>query len=398
MPSRRLSVLVAACAAAAALVVGLVIAIGSGRDRDGCASGFAPLGGEEARELAHGRQVCLKQGARLPETFADLARVNEATGQRFGIDTPQALAAAVRAKGRLARTSIPGTAGTWTPVGKGALRADDTSYSSAASFGLGKLAGRVVDFAYDDAGRQLFAAVANGGVWRSADLGDHWTSIAGGTLIAVTGDNAFGGNTYPGLGAYWSTDAGRTWHKAKGLPDGAMGFRVQAQPDKPEVVYAATGFGLYRSTDAGRSYVNVALPTGDCAGNSLKPGCFLANVVTDVVVQGPDRFGHSGGAVLAAVGWRSGAAKNIDGTVQAPANGIYESPTGEQGSFTKLAADGFAAQDRIGRVSLGVAHGPAQNHDYVYAVVQDAVHAQPGSHRARPEQDPDVPQRGVRVA
>jgi len=158
VPSRRLSVLVAACAAAAALVVGLVIAIGSGRDRDGCASGFAPLGGEEARELAHGRQVCLKQGARLPETFADLARVNEATGQRFGIDTPQALAAAVRAKGRLARTSIPGTAGTWTPVGKGALRADDTSYSSAASFGLGKLAGRVVDFAYDDAGRQPTAA------------------------------------------------------------------------------------------------------------------------------------------------------------------------------------------------------------------------------------------------
>ncbi|MDP8927555.1 MAG: hypothetical protein M3O70_03005, partial [Actinomycetota bacterium] len=141
------------------------------------------------------------------------------------------------------------------------------------------------------------------------------------------------------------------------------------------VVYVATSKGLYRSTDAGRTYANVSLPTGECAGRTDDQRCIFANYVTDVVVQAPDRFGNPGGEVLAAVGFRGGSAATgwPNGEPYAPYNGLYRSPTGEPGSFVKLPAPGFAPQERIGRVELGVAEGPAQNHDYVYAVVQDAV-------------------------
>jgi hypothetical protein len=96
------------------------------------------------------------------------------------------------------------------------------------------------------------------------------------------------------------------------------------------------------------SWTNVNLPTGNgvaagqpnCTGNaSIAAGCFLANQVTDVVVQGNPKSGITGqpGAVLAAVGWRAGTKEDKDGTVQSPNNGIYESDTGAPGSFTKVA-------------------------------------------------------------
>ncbi len=79
--------------------------------------------------------------------------------------------------------------------------------------------------------------------------------------------------------------------------------------------------------------------------------------------------------MLAAVGWRDGARKNFNGVPEAPANGLYSSASGKPGSFKRLdaSAHGFAQQNRIGRVEMGIASGPRQNHDYVYAVVQDSV-------------------------
>jgi hypothetical protein len=400
---RRLPVLLAALLLVVAGGAVALLVRGSGGDRaSACPKGTAPLAGEQLRELRErvgrpegerrqrGPLLCKREGVRLPESFGELSRMTTSTAARLGADRPGALAAAVDAKESLAGASIPGTAGAWTPVGKGPLRADDPAYPSGTIFGNAKIAGRVTDFAYDPKGRQLFAAVANGGVWRSPDLAQSWASIGeslrtqtigavawtpagGGTLIALSGDNATGAFTYSGLGAFWTTDDGHTWNRATGIPNGAMGFRLAVAAGDPNVVYAATGFGLYRSSDAGRSFVNVELPTGRCAGDSTRPACFLANVVTDVVVQSADRYGHSGGAVLAAVGWRSGAQKNADGTVQAPANGLYSSSTGAPGTFTRLAPPGFTPQDRIGRVSLGIADGPAQDHAYLYAVVQDAL-------------------------
>lgn len=373
-----------------------------------CPRGFSALSDEYLRELRGGarperqeresgerarpdrRRVCLRDGVRRPEPFADLARANEAATTRLGLDRPGAYAAAVRQKRRLDSTTIPGTAGAWTPVGSGPLIFDDPDHPD--NFGLSRGAGRITDFAYDQRADHLFAAVASGGVWLSTDRAGSWRSIGdtlptqtvgavgftpagGGTVIALTGDNAFGGNTYAGNGIYWSDDLGANWHKARGAPEGAQGFRVVVRADEPDTAYAATGAGLYRSTDAGRSWANVSLPTGECAGAPLSQrGCALANVVTDVQVQAADAFGNRGGAVTAAVGWRDGRRVSIGGVVEAPANGIYVSDSGSPGSFSQIPdSAGFLSSKRVGRVSLGSASGPKQNHDYLYALVQDSV-------------------------
>src|SRR6185503_13429456 len=81
-----------------------------------------------------------------------------------------------------------------------------------------------------------------------------------------------------------------------------------------------------------------------------------------------------------AVGWRGGTRTfTINGTTyqQAPSNGVYRSMNGTPGSFAKVAVGGapagFTPQDRIGRIELGAVNGPLQDHDIVYAIVQDAV-------------------------
>ncbi|MCW3015252.1 MAG: hypothetical protein JWO02_2344 [Solirubrobacterales bacterium] len=383
-----------------------------GQERQGASGGEAERereaqrereakGGRATGELipadvrVEGKGFCLKEGVRKPEPFNDLTRANTSVTSRLGFDRPGQYAAAARQKTQVARTGrdIAGTAGTWKPVGDGHVIFDDPAYTNTNGLagGLSRASGRIADYAYDAAGERLFAAVAQGGVWTSTDDGKSWTSIgdnlptqivgavawtpaAGGTLVALTGDNAFGGNTYGGQGIFWSTDLGKTWKKAKGAPDGAQGFRVVTQDDRPDTLYAATGFGLYRSTNAGRSWTDVVLPTGDCAGKTTtRKGCFLANVVTDVQVRSADTFGHDGGAVAASVGWRAGRKQNTDGSVQAPSNGMYLSGTGAPGSFSKVPdSAGFTPSARVGRVSLGSAYGPHQNHNYLYAVVQDS--------------------------
>ncbi|MHB8658931.1 MAG: hypothetical protein ACYC91_13430 [Solirubrobacteraceae bacterium] len=322
---------------------------------------------------------------------AEAASFDAQLAARLGA-TPDGYAAAVAARRRIAARGpkVPGGSSIWRPAASGPLVADSPSYPDSAAEGYGDLSGRVSSFAYDSLHRRVFAAASQGGVWQSDNLGVSWRSVArglptqiigavgytpagGGTIIAATGDNAFGAYTYGGLGVYWSRDDGRRWYRASGIPNGALSFRVAIDPGNPKIVYVASGLGLYRSANAGRRFVNVALPTGRCAGNSLQADCFLANVVTDVVVQSADRFGHGDGAVLAAVGWRAGALPNQDGSPQSPANGLYSSASGRPGTFTRLGAPGFAAQGRIGRVALGVATGRDQNHGYVYAEVQDAV-------------------------
>jgi photosystem II stability/assembly factor-like uncharacterized protein len=327
-----------------------------------------------------------------PESNRDLAKFNEYAGTRQGSDSPQQFAKALRQRDRLeaqaAAAGIPGTGGTWTPYGKGPLIGDDPTYPTTNGDGFGKINGRVNDLAYVASSKKLYAAVAQGGVWESGNLGEKWTSIGdnlpiqstgaiahtsagGGTLIVATGDHAFS-NDYAGVGAYWTTDEGKTWHKAKGSPVGALSFRVAVDPNNPNVVYLATGQGLFRSTDAGRSFTNVNLPTGDCAGDSSKPNCFFANVVTDVAVQPKDKLGHEGGAVIAAVGWRAGQFPNFNGKPQAPANGLYRSENGTPGSFQKVPdSAGFTPTERAARTEFGVTTGEDQNSEILYAIAQD---------------------------
>ncbi|MGH8969275.1 MAG: choice-of-anchor J domain-containing protein [Actinomycetes bacterium] len=290
--------------------------------------------------------------------------------------------------------AVDGSEGTGSLYGQGPLIVNDPRYPEVNGLGLAHNSGRIDSFAWDPQAERLFAAVASGGVWRSDDkaktwtnaTGDlptavtgavGWTTANGGTLLALTGEPTFGSYAYTGQGAYYSTDLGKTWTKAAGVPDGGLGFEIAVDPANPSKVYAATQLGLFASTDGGRSYKNANLPTGECSGVTdvgARPKCALANVVTDVVVAKGDGVGTTTkpGTVVATVGWRGGTKTNPDGSVQSAENGVYRSTSGSTNTFTKLAAGGFAPQDNIGRVELGGTVGAKQDHDLLYAVVQDA--------------------------
>ncbi len=332
---------------------------------------------------------------------------------------PGAMLAAGQAKVRMqpAKTQIRGADGQWQEYGRG------PGYTSGLAQQLGaapvpdiygsRHAGRIDDFAYDSRNQRLFAAVGTGGIWMSEardgdvrTLGDYWVPIGdnlpslatggvlytpagGGTVVAAGGDSVMSTGAYHGIGAFWSNDLGLNWQRAEGFPDDALVFNTANDEANPRILYIASSMGLFRSEDAGRSFVNVALPTtAECAGNEDRNSpCNLANVVSDVVVQAPGgstgvSCSASGCPVLAAVGWRAGP-ELYPGTdiPQAPANGLYKSTTGQAGSFVRLNPPpvdpvteiGFTSQERIGRIEMGVASGPDQDHGYVYAMVQDAA-------------------------
>lgn len=370
--------------------------------KKGCPSGYIKADHEEAEMAGAGE----KKGACLnidhPELPEDIAKFGEAAALRFGGERPGQMRTALRQKAHLADDpNVSGANGTWQALGKGPLISNDPTYPSTYGGAYGKLAGRISDYAYDTGTNRLFATAAQGGVWQSNDRGDNWYSISdgqnglpiqsvggiawtpaggdGGTLVVATGDHAFS-NDYSGMGVYYTTDEGKSWKHAKGVPDGGLSFQVVVDPTEPKRLYAATGLGLFRSDDAGRNWSNVKLPTGDCAGDSFRPNCFFANIVTGVQVQGTDTLGHKGGAVVAAVGWRAGQYPNFNDKPQAPANGIYRSDTGEPGSFTKIGDDaGITPTAQFGRAELGASHGPGQDSRYVYALVQNAKYFTDGT-------------------
>ena len=295
---------------------------------------------------------------------------------------------------------VAGAAGSWAEYGSGPLIANDPDFGHTYGYGWSELNGRIDSLDYDPEAKRIFASTGTGGVWISEDNGDSWQSIGdtlpsqiigavawtpagGGTVIAGGGEPIVGGgNVYVGLGAYWSNDLGKTWNKASGVPEGVMTTQVAVDKAKPELVYLASSLGLFRSADAGRSYANVNLPTSpECAGVTTLGPCRFANVVSDVVVKAPGgTTNEAGGQVLAVVGFYRSTRLWPDGTPYVPQAGLYRSETGEPGSFEYLDVGGdgattvgFAPKTRVGRTEFGAATGDTQDHNYVYAIVQDAI-------------------------
>lgn len=344
----------------------------------------------------------IKKMPRL-ETYQDImARESQLNAMNLGGLTPAEVEGALRrslderdrmvAKGLVAPGRVAGSTGVWKSYSKGPLISNDSRYPSVSGDGQVDVGGRVDSLAYDPRGKRLFAIAGTGGVWMSRDVGKNWVSVGdrlrtqvngavawtaarGGRLLVLSGEALMAFGSRVGLGAFYTSDLGKTWKQAKGIPDGALAFRLAVDPNNQSIVYAATGKGLYRSTNAGETYANVKLPTGECAGKTDNQRCLLANMVTDVAVQGADKFGNRGGRVLAAVGYRAGARPfPTDANLkESPYNGLYRSDTGAPGTFAALPGTGFAPQHRIGRTEFGVASGPEQNHNYVYAIVQDVV-------------------------
>jgi hypothetical protein len=342
-----------------------------------------------------------------PESYAEVAaqqqqRLSQRVAPYSGV-LPGQKRAAVDQRAALSRNAavVPNASAVAVPLGTTPLQANVTGYDQVNGEGLAELSGRVDSLAFDPVHNRLFATIGTGGVWMSTDraktwrsVGDRlpsqvngavgWTTAGGGTLVLASGEPTAGGNNYGGLGAFWSNDLGASWHQSTGVPDNTMGFKVAVDQAHPSTVYVATSLGLFRSTDAGRTFANTKLPTGACAGRTDYGKCEFANWVTDVVVKAPGGATHeAGGQVLAAVGYRAGNRTFVgdDATEHSPANGLYRSNTGAPGTFTMLntiygdgtSPVGFARQERIGRTEMGAAIGDRQNHNFVYALVQDAV-------------------------
>ena len=338
------------------------------------------------------------------ESAAEILAVHDALYRQAGVVPPGAVRKALAQKQAMQAANIAGAGGTWTPYGVGNLRVVGGAYDN--------LGARVDNFDYDPVRKRLFAAIGTGGIWMSeapggdiTKLGDQWVSVGdklpsqivsgvawsaanGGTLIAVGGESVMGSGGYLGLGGFWSDDLGQTWHQASGIPDAALTFRAMTDPAHPEIIYAATSKGLFRSADAGHSYVNVRLPTTeDCVGEEALGPCQFTNYVSDLAIKLPGgatsvACDAKGCPVVAAVGFRTGNGLAFqDGRPMAPANGLYRSDTGEPGTFKRIEVQapdtnvplGFTPQNRIGRISLGAATGESQDHNYLYALVEDAV-------------------------
>lgn len=364
----------------------------------GSAGGVLPADLRAAPDLkatAKAFGVCLPKV--VPDSALELARFAGIQATRGSADSPALLRAAVRQKAVLASQPVRGSTGTWTPLGVGPLISTDPSYTETYGNGFADLSGRITDFAYAQPNKALYATAAQGGVWMSKDQGVSWRSIGdglpfqstsgiawtpahNGTLVVLTGDHAFS-NDYAGLGVYWTVDDGAHWNHAKGVPDGALGFKVAVDPTNPLVLYAATGKGLFRSTDGGRSFTDTRLASKEATcQTSAGANCFFANIVTDVEVQSADGFGHKGGAVVAALGWRAGRYPNFNGVPQAPHNGVFTSTNGLPGTFARTPdGSGITASAEFGRTAFGAAHGAGQNSGYVYALVQNTSYFTTGN-------------------
>lgn len=155
------------------------------------------------------------------------------------------------------------SSGTWKPLGP---------FNGNAINGIG----RVNRMVFHPTNSQIvYACTAAGGLWKSVDGGNNWTTntdqltnIGSSDLLIdhsntdimylATGDRD-GGDTYS-FGVLKSTDGGATWQ-----PSGLSFAQSQAvrisdlymHPSNSDIIIASTRSGIYRSTDAGTSWISV---------------------------------------------------------------------------------------------------------------------------------------------
>jgi hypothetical protein len=182
-----------------------------------------------------------------------------------------------------------------------------------------------------------------------------------------------------GTGLYVSRDGGKTFQP--GRYDG-HGYGVNALAVSGTAVFAATADGLYRSRDHGASWVRVPL-LSNAAHTAEAPGKY-ANFVSDVAVQ-PNKPN----VVTAAIGYGMGKLRLQDGSLASEGNGLYQSTDGGT-SFPYLASTSQLknltdSSDPVGTITLAYSSAPG-NGNVLYAVVGDA-----GKNRGACEADLPVP-------
>lgn len=264
---------------------------------------------------------------------------------------------------------VPPPASNWIPIGPSVLRQGQGGVQPAVS-------GRTPAIAVAPGGTRIYAGAANGGVWRSDDMGQTWRSLMdafdrnpadpanpiflgslGTDSLAVgaiaidpsnpdrifvgTGEGA--GGAYFGVGPVVSLDGGNTWNTETfpgGIPwSGSCFYALAMDPGNPDRLVAGSRQGIHRREPDGLGgfhWVQKSLPD-----LSLRP------TVTSVVAA------QSGGVT----------------TFYAAAGGgpVYASPDGDT-----WAQVGTGAPIGVGRISLAV---QPNNPTVLYALDQNgSVH------------------------
>lgn len=325
-------------------------------------------------------------GGESAEMLRAMTEFAEARTAPSGIVSPGAYSAAYS---QLSGLSTVG--GAWSDITAVKYDADDPDYRdyySNSSGGAGLVTGRITGMAADNAGH-VYAAGADGGVWRSSSGGGNWTPIADalpslssgdlelgsdGALWFATGEANTGGTSYVGSGVYRLTNPSSGSFAPSNRVGGAEleSTTINSLRFTKTRVYAATLRGVwFHAIGAG---ANLAAPwtlayapnpgylpaslqqysttqTGfgsiSIAGNS---NAAYKNIVNDIAID-PKNENH----VIAAIGWRSGDTYN----------GFYESNDNAT-SWSKINPQGGIDTGDIGYVNFAF----SKNGDKLYAINQ----------------------------
>lgn len=263
------------------------------------------------------------------------------------------------------RTNLPGADG--NDFSDSPQYIDPTSGFSNSGAGDRWVSGRMTALAAAPNGT-LFAGAADGGVWKSADGGQHWTPMSDTqatlsigallvtssgskyTVYAGTGEANTSSDSYAGVGVLASTNGGASWHRVGGPElNGALIFRLAQDGN---TLFAATSHGLYSfDTTSSSTWTPVLQPAGP-PSDGQNFNLVVGNMITDVVV----RPGTNGNQVVAVAGWRGGA----------PTNGLYVSNDGGA-HFSYIAnPNGWVPAKAEGRTTLAY----SATGDRAYAIVQ----------------------------
>jgi sugar lactone lactonase YvrE len=250
--------------------------------------------------------------------------------------------------------------GAWSELTNVPYDADDPDYRdyfSNSSGGAGLVTGRVTGLAADNSDH-VYAAGADGGVWRSTQGGGKWTPIADslpslssgdlelapdGSLWYATGEANTGGTSYAGTGVY------RLANPVTGTfsPSDRVGgtelesTTINSIRFSSDKVWIATLRGVFWRPlgDTTSPWTPSLQPNADYLPGGSKAGVQNAadqNIANDVAVD-PNNPNH----VIAALGWRNGAAYN----------GFYETFDGGKNlntSWTKINPTGGLDKTDIG--------------------------------------------------
>ena len=346
---RRGVVLVAIVAVAAGAVSTRLIASG----------GPSQAGASLSAKLAHGDQrETTQNGAATGDESAEFAAAQdqfdaERTAPNGVVDP------AGYQRGYGALTGLASSGGSWSELTRTKYDGDDPRYRdyySNSSGGVGLVTGRITGLAADNHG-DVYAAGANGGVWRSTTGGGNWTPIADnlpslstgtlelasdGSLWYGTGEANTGSTAYVGAGVYRLADPTRGQFTVADKVGGNEldGTTIGHLRFSKTRVWAATNRGIWWHSLAGGMStpwtLSFAPNPSQLQGTS---GGYTKNIVNDIAID-PNDESH----VVAAIGWRSGDTYN----------GFYETHNANSSSPTwvKVNPTGAIPANDIGYVTF----------------------------------------------